>query len=350
MAGTPRLGEPSKYLGGFAAGIRLLNAAGVDAVALTPEWFAEGVEMARQYVDASGFAVLCANIADTCGIPIGHPSVVKQCGALRIGLTAVWSAGDDPRLQQRNLKFCSPVEAARRTLPALRGRAVVTAILVNPAVAGAANGYSLAVGDSVNLSAIAGVPGLDTMVLVDWGLDNVDSILGRERLTLTDARRHPKVGAVIDSLKHFVDSASSAVVALMPSALTPAELSHRLANRVLEVSGADCFVFGPVFISSHIETGPLTMGRILEILADPGPCVLFETTVRDLCELLRDPAITSVVRPGRSLRTSTTADTLKVAATSHFLGQHSHLALGCVEYLPIQLWQTAVELFIHGKE
>lgn len=352
MAGDVVADQVWRELGGFSFNTCLLTAAGVDAVVLTPDWLADGPEQARSYVDACRFAPLCANIADAGGVPIGYPWVVKRCGPASIGLSAVWSAIEDPGLQQRGIELYPAAARARRVLPAIRGQAAAAVLVVSPPLAGAAAGYDVAVGDSTQRWAVGRIPGRDSVVLLTCQIDNsgVVETVSQQTLSLADVAARADVKATADSLRRLADSTAATVVAVVDRAVTASTATQKIARRVLLNWHADCFVSDALLVNDDIAAGPLTIGRMLEILTEPAACVIVEATGAELRQLLADVGLQCVWRSNTSRPNLVVSRKYRVVMTAGFMGRHPWVPSYRQERLSLPLWRLAAEAMGTGQE
>lgn len=344
-AGEVAADQRWREFGGIDADLRLMAAAGVDAVVLSPRWLQDGPASARQLVDAAGFVTLCANISDTSGIPIGYPWSVKRCGSTAIALSAVWSALDHPVLQQRGLHLTDAATAARRLLPILRMRASTTALLVVPQLAGVAHGYSFAAGDSSGSSGLVRFPGRDSAVVLRCATRDSEIAFPVEVQTrsLSGGSRKPSVVAVADSIRNSVDTKAAGVGVVLGEALSPTAFARRLALSVVETTGADLFLYDVPFIKKSVAAGDLTFEQILGIVNEVGPCVFVEVTSDELRELLRDSRLAVVWRPGTLRPSSGTIRTYRLATMWETLNSNLGLPIRRHQRLPVRLWQLAAE-------
>jgi len=330
---------------GPQADVRLLNAAGVDAIALNPDWLQSGIGGARGLVDRSRFAVLGANVADTAGIPVGHPWAVRSAGGVRLGMTAVRTDTADIRFRQRGFSIAGPLPTARRILPFVRARASATALFVVPASAGCAVGYDLAVGDPAHPATTVAVPGEDSAVLLDFRLGGTRTVevVGRRVLALADAGRDPVCLGIADSGRRAVDSLASSVAAVLSRGLTPQAFTRLVATYALDSSPADCFVADSLLAKAPLRAGPLTLDSLLGNLREFDPCVVVGLTGQELRELLRDRARLWEWRGGATAPPLVPGRTYRVLTTLEFLQRHPGVAVRGYEPLRFPLWKVAAK-------
>ena len=122
--------SPTDRLGAASRAQRLLDAAGVDAVLLTPGWLALGRPVLDRFLAEAHFYVLGANLVDSSGRTLGHELMVKKAGSARVGVAGIWL--DSVNVRSTAARFIAPDFATRRIEPVLRQRADVVGLLVGP--------------------------------------------------------------------------------------------------------------------------------------------------------------------------------------------------------------------------
>lgn len=125
------IGEsPADRTGAASRAEALLDAAGVDAVLLTPGWLALGRPSLDRFLTAARFYVLGANLVDSSGRTLGHELMVKKAGSARVGVAGIWL--DSAKVRSTGARFVAPEFATRRIEPVLRQRADVVGLLAGP--------------------------------------------------------------------------------------------------------------------------------------------------------------------------------------------------------------------------
>ncbi|MEP6558917.1 MAG: bifunctional UDP-sugar hydrolase/5'-nucleotidase [Burkholderiales bacterium] len=151
------------------ATIRLMNAIGVDFMALGNHDFDYGAERTRELQGIAAFPMRGANVTDASGEPfLGDPAKVFEAGGVRIAVLALGYHNTDQtgsRDNLRGLAFGSGIDAARTWVPRLRGRADVILVLSHQ-------------GSKVDRELARAVPGIDVIV----GAHSHDEIAPPERV------------------------------------------------------------------------------------------------------------------------------------------------------------------------
>ena len=151
------------------ATIRLMNAIGVDFMALGNHDFDYGAERTRELQGIAAFPMRGANVTDAAGEPfLGDPARVFERGGVRIAVLALGYHNTDQtgsRDNVRGLAFGSGIDAARTWVPRLRSRADVVLVLSHQ-------------GSKVDRELARAVPGIDVIV----GAHSHDEIAPPERV------------------------------------------------------------------------------------------------------------------------------------------------------------------------
>lgn len=169
------------------ATIRLLNALGFQFLALGNHDFDYGAERTRQLQALATFPMRGANVTDASGNPfLGEPFRIVRAGGVRVAVLALAYHNTDQTGSPdnvRGLTFGSGIEAARRWVPQLRGRADVVVVLSHQ-------------GSKVDRELARSVPGIDVIV----GAHSHDAIAPPERVGGTWMAQALSDGAVLGEL------------------------------------------------------------------------------------------------------------------------------------------------------
>ncbi len=115
------------------ATIRLMNALGFQFLALGNHDFDYGADRTRELQGIAEFPMRGANITDASGSPfLGEPAQVSEVAGARVAVLALAYHNTEQtgsRDNVRGLTFGSGIDAARRWVAALRGRADVVVVL-----------------------------------------------------------------------------------------------------------------------------------------------------------------------------------------------------------------------------
>lgn len=151
------------------ATIRLLNALGFQFLALGNHDFDYGADRTRELQGIAAFPMRGANVVDASGKPfLGEPLRIVSAGGVRVAVLALTYHNTDQTGSPdnvRGLAFGSGIDAARRWVPQLRGRADVVVVLSHQ-------------GTKVDRVLAREVPGIDVIV----GAHSHDEITPPERI------------------------------------------------------------------------------------------------------------------------------------------------------------------------
>ncbi len=151
------------------ATIQLMNALGFQFLALGNHDFDYGAERTRELQGIAKFPMRGANVLDASGSPfLGEPAQIFRVAGARVAVLALAyhnTAQTGSRDNIRGLTFGSGIDAARRWVPALRGRADIVVVLSHQ-------------GSKVDRELARAVPGIDIIV----GAHSHDAIAPPERV------------------------------------------------------------------------------------------------------------------------------------------------------------------------
>lgn len=151
------------------ATIRLMNALGVQFLALGNHDFDYGADRTRELQGIATFPMRGANVTDASGSPfLGEPAQVFEVAGARVAVHALAYHNTDQtgsRNNVRGLTFGSGIDAARQWVPALRSRADVVVVLSHQ-------------GSKVDRELARAMPDIDVIV----GAHSHDAIFPPERV------------------------------------------------------------------------------------------------------------------------------------------------------------------------
>jgi hypothetical protein len=114
---------------------KALGRAKYDAVAMGTLDFDLGVDQVRAFAKEYAIPFICANVRDESGKLVLPPHVIRQAGAMKIGIFAViadQAYGTPPREWRKGLKVESPIDAAQREVKDLAGCNLIIALSNQP--------------------------------------------------------------------------------------------------------------------------------------------------------------------------------------------------------------------------
>lgn len=333
------------YLTRGAAQVRLFEAAGADAVVLGPEWLEFGTGRLAELVGESRFQFLGANIVDSTGVELGHPFYVRQVNGAALGLTAVWADSADPRLDLPGVGLVAPRFAAGKVLPLLRRRAEVVGIAVRPAGPLPDGDADFAVGvEEADRPSVAVPARPGELARLEMTIDG-ERIADFRATAPVPAEAGPGV-----ELRAVLDSVVAAVETLAGRPVTTAQLAipaTTLTNALVAGSvgkGVDGFLHDRPLFRDSLEPGPVTVGRVIDLLEEPGRAALVTLTGREVQSLLKQEPVQAGWRKGVTMVRMPLNKEYRLLATRGFLARHPEAAAGGAEPDSLALWERAVEV------
>lgn len=324
------------------AQVRLLNAAGVDAVLMGPEWFWQGTERVRSLADMGRFYLLAANIVDTARRAIGHEFMVRQLGPIAFGATGICLDTSAAEFKQADLMFLPVNYVASRVGAILRRRAELTAILVGPHAVWQHLDYDLIVAPE-NSGGAALTPCQEPELIarydVAFDAGTVASVTKRE-VVLSGYEPAGVVTRMRDSLARAIDSQAAVVVAESRVAVTPSVLSRVLARAFIAEQRADYVVFDTL-TTETILPGRITQGALCRDLYRAGRPVLLELEGRQVQDLLRTRGVIVESRPGIRSQPLALRRKYMVLTTTEFLRRRPGLTKYGYRMVTRSLWRLA---------
>ncbi|MBM3315930.1 hypothetical protein FJY71_08885, partial [candidate division WOR-3 bacterium] len=260
--GDAQVDERWRELTDGEAVVRLLDAAGVDALLMGPEWLRFGPERCRELVDMARCHLLCANVSDTLRSVIGREFMVRRFEQVVVAVSAVWLDSTALEFRQAGVGFVAPEYAGARVGQVLRQRAGLTSLLAGPGLVQVRPEYDLTVavdGDTAGglLTPLAG-PGRMARYRVTL-LDGAVSDVVREDVPLDGVEPDPMVASVLGSLAGAVDSLAAVVVVESKVVVPPYSLGRVVARGLAAQSAADHVVYDTLAWDS-ILPGVITQG------------------------------------------------------------------------------------------
>ncbi len=319
------------------AQIELLNAVGVDAVVLSPEWLDFCQEQLQKLLNLSRFYVLSGNILDSVGETIGHPFMLTTLEGTRLGFFAVWLDTADPRLNLAGVSRISAEMAASKFVSILGGRADLV----------------LAVVDSRDSTAIRF--DWDTDVLIgqnqsNWVSTASQSGIARLLLWVQDGRLRdyrvshirtdtvemvPPFRRVLDSLSAVVDKLAQDSVGIGVR-LSAEDATKRIAQAVADANEA-VFLFDRSLVRDGFEPGIATLGRLVDAFWEPGRLWTLEVSGQELQSLLLD-GVGAQWRSNAGVRRIFPHNRYRICATPGFFLRRPQLYGKRHELTSEQLW------------
>ncbi|MEO0073961.1 MAG: hypothetical protein ABIK43_04815 [candidate division WOR-3 bacterium] len=307
--------------------VRLLNAAGVDAVLMGPEWLRYGGGRVRTLVDIGRFYLLAANIVDTVRQTVGHEFMLRQFGGIVLGATGLCFDSSAIEFLQSGVMFLSPSYVAPKLTVVLRQRADVRMALMGEGAYWQQEGeYHLIVAPSGNRTSVL-APSQKPEMIAWYDLSvaaGAVSTVGKE-VALDGYKPVSAVTRVCDSIASAIDSQAALVVAESQVVLSPSVLTRILARTLLVEQQADFVVFDTLGIEA-IKPGIITQGMICRNVSRIGRLVVLDLEGRRVRDLLRVPG--RVVERRHGIRTQRLAmrRTYTVLTSTEFVRRNPELA------------------------
>ena len=324
-----------------AGPVRLLSAAGVDAVLLTPEWLSFGLLRQQELVNSAGFYVLGANLQDASGQSLGHPFLVKHVGATDVALTGLWLDSTDVRLHLNGPAFAAPDPAARKTGTQMRRRADVAGMLLAATDTAPAWGMDFVCGGfSPGTAAmpIGASPGPVRYGLRLLGGQVAD--IAAVAFDTTPVQPDSTVAAAAEDLARTLDSLGAVRVADLKRQMSASELSRTIVRGYLAAKSAYGFVYDSTPARYAAGPGPLSGRNLVNLLRGPGRLVFLSLTAGQVKTLSGTAGMTVEWGPGLSHKLTEDRN-YRFAATQEFLLRHPELARSGFELSEKQFWTIA---------
>jgi len=321
----------------------VLEAAGVDAVLLGPEWLEFGSDRLGRLLASARFDVLGANLLDTLSEPIGYRYSVKKLGSEAFGLVGLWLDSTDKRIGLDRSSWVAPEFAAARNLPLVRDRAALVGIAVRPQ--GGADGlgadFYLGAGSAKAPALARPEPGqigrLELTVADGRVLDS------RTSQVFTDGiEPDPAVASAYDAVIASIDSLSASPAASLKAKVSPQALERMLADEFAG-SGYDGLVLDSPLANGAI--GSLTLGELLTLLSEPGRPVAVVLTGREVKSLSDARVVWRKALSGKRINPD---QKFRLVGTQAFYESRPELA-GRATVLAEPLWQTVSRVLKSGR-
>lgn len=323
--------------------VRLLNAAGVDAVLLTPDWLDFGLTRLTQLVDMARFYVLSANVLDSTGRPLCHQFMVRRHEDIEVGLTGLWRDSLGRAQQAGGVRLAEPSFAAARTEALMRQRAgIVGALVAGPdsapvwgfdflagapssgtvglALAGAAARYDLRINDGVIVSAVP--------VRVEPEQMMPDSA----------------VQAVSDSIDRAVEAFGGMTVTGQRGRMSADELTSSVVKGHLTSKQVDAWLYDSPLFRTGWDGAAIARRDLVTLLVEPQRPLLFELTEGELKLLSRGRGLTLQLGPGMVADRLSATRRYRVAVTRGFLARHPMPSARSLAFSPQPLWTIAADV------
>ncbi len=320
--------------------IAAMNALGYDAMTIGDHDFDWGLPALRKASREAKFPLLAADIVDSSGRPAFPAYVVRQAGAVRVGIAGINARGPAARLDATRtggLRFGAPLEAARRVVEHLRTaeRCDLVVLVARAGLRGEASADATDPGhEEITADAIArAVQGVDVLVMGRTH-ERVPSVLRKETLCSQAGRWAEQVGRVdlelereegggrfrvverearLVSMEDVPPDSALLALALPYQRRTEAALDEvivvssaqiasphgraadgpawQLVHRaLLEASGADVSVAALIDAKAALPAGPIRMRDVMRLYPDEDRPALTELTGEELRALLESEA------------------------------------------------------------
>lgn len=304
---------------------KAMSQVGYDVGTLGNHDLDDGWANLKKQLSHVGYPILCANVTNADGTPVLLPAMTFKRGQTRIGVVGLLgeTAWENIAAKQRQgLKYQSITDAARHWVTAMRPQVDLLVLLTHngfaedqelaQAVAGIdviVGGHSHTPVPEPKLVKTNAANGIGGTLIVQAG--SYGQHLGRLTLDVDKGRITSYSGTLLavdhsiktprEAVKGIVAPYAAQVSAQMaevighaPQALptsgkyageTP--LGNWLADMVKEAGGAEVGIINSGGIRAELPAGPVTVGRVFEILPFENYVVSFEAPGREIAELVQ---------------------------------------------------------------
>lgn len=281
------------------ATIRLMNAIGVQYMALGNHDFDYGKDRTAELQSVADFPMRGANVLDASGQPfLGEPVKVFQVGGVRVGVLSLGYHNTDQTGSKKNvagLTFGSGIEAARQWVPRLRSRADVVLVLshqgskVDRVLAKSVPGIDIIVGahshDAISpperdgkvwmVQALSDATALGELTLTVGPDRRLKNVQGRLHLLWTD--EYPPLPAVAETITRLRAPYRDQLEAPLTTATHRIGRHYRsespfdvlVGNIMREHTGADVSLLPGVGYGVSLDPGPVTREMLATLLPHP---------------------------------------------------------------------------------
>jgi hypothetical protein len=314
--------------------VRLLDRAGVDAVAAGPEWLGFGAARARRLADASRFYVLCANVADSTGQTFGHALMTKRLSEATVGFACLSLDTGDILLRLGDVRMTPAALAARRA-EALAGQRCDVVVL------------AFASAESVRLQVAGGVipipePVAGRVARVDLNLAS-GAVAGFrvEEEDVTPYLSDSSVKVLSDSAYRSWSALPDPQAPLPKPQLNAARSQSALVGALLKTGEMDGFIADSALFRAGLEGGlsAISQSGLADRMSEPGRFARLSFAGSELAGL---PGL--MLRPGLGLSKVNRTRMYIVGTTLGFLRRHPQLAARGFSLSERPLWTTCFGL------
>jgi hypothetical protein len=325
------------------ATVRLLGAAGVDAVLLTPDWLQFGLTRLGQLVSRAQCYVLGANLLDSAGQPLGHQFMIKRSNGIEVGMTGLWWDTLGRVGQVGGVQLGEPGFAAAKTAAVMRQRAGIVGALSAGSDSAPASGFDF----------LAGTGSDDAVSLVlegdvsCYGLRVAEGMVVSAqpvRLDLAGLPPDSSTKAVCDSIDRAVEATGGAVVVHPRGRVSADELTRALVKGYLALKQADAWLYdGPLFRAGW-DGAAIAKRDLVTLLYEPGRPVLLKLTGSEVRRTSRSSDLMLTLSSSMTANRLSDSWEYRVAVTRGFLARHPHLPVKSASYSPQPLWTIAADV------
>ncbi len=334
---------PMTELTDGAAAVRLLDAAGVDAVLLTPDWLDFGPARLEQLVSTARFYLLGANILDSTNQPLCHQFMVRRHGDLEIALTGLWRDSLARPLQAGGVRLAELNLAAARTAALMRQRADIVGALVLGPDSVPALGFDFLVG--------APSPDAPGFVLADavarYDLRIADGTIVAAtpvRVNIEGTKPDSLVQAVCDSIDRAVETAGGTIVTRQRGRATADELTRMIINGFLATRTADVWLYDEPLFRTGWDGAAITRRDLVTLLSEPRRLVSCELSGSELKMLTKNPGLKLAFAPGLTTGRLSADSSYRAVATAGLLNRQPRLTARRLTRSNQPLWAIAANV------
>jgi len=330
------------------AQVRLLNAVGVDAIVLGPEWLELGLEQCRQLIDEGQFYFLGANLVDSLGEPLGHPFMLKRFGSEVLGLTGIWLDSTDTRLYLSGMDFVPADFAIRKTLPLVRQRARILGVMARPDGNVPDSGLDFVVGeDQEDMITLSPADEGNRIARFDLVMQDGRIMDYATKVEELDAVEPDSMTlAVLDSIQAVFDSVGSALITNAEVRMSTETLNRVLIRGYLG-KGVDGFIDDVSLLTDALGPGPVTNKKLVNVLRNPGRRVLVTLSGSAIKSLLTDSSVKLEWRRGKKM---TPEGQYRLATSLDFIKRHPKPVFKRYELDRKQFWMICADILASAEE
>ncbi len=322
VAGSGLRGTAAEVLTEGSAAAERLDALGVNAALLGPDWLAYGPARARMLAERARCFLLAANITDSEREPLGSGFIVRPTPVGVIGISGVWTDSADALFDLAGVRYSDPRYAAAAVLPILRQRCDVLILLTSGTTGEQVAGWDIQLDGAQ-----------DSVLLFELSLFNGALRARRMPIVLELFVPEPRLAHELTAIAAAGES-SIAVARPLDSGTT----EQTIVQSFLDQCHADYLATQSALWRGGDIVAALARSELVLGLSNPGRWVLTTLTTQQRDALARQTSL-------RVLRSKTASARSNAAQPTLMLSQHASVAKrrfgASMELTPVPLWRAA---------